>query len=190
MGAIYGEQDVYPAPETHKLAPTSAYGLSKQVGELYLELWNRVYGLKYACLRLANVYGPRQIPKGEAAVVAIFTGLLLKGETCTIYGSGEQTRDYTYVGDVAEAVFKAASSNTVGTFNIGTGVETSVNALYAEICKSLGLDREPKYAADRPGDQLRSSIDASLAKEKLDWEPKVNIEAGFKITADWNKSQN
>jgi UDP-glucose 4-epimerase len=184
-GAIYGDQDVYPAPEDHPIRPDSVYGLAKRVSELYLDLWQRKFGLKFCSLRLANVYGPRQNPHGEAGVVAIFTERLLAYQQVTINGSGNQTRDFVYVKDVASAVKNVCVVQPNGIFNIGTGVETSVNMLYNMIKESLHSELEPKYGAAKLGEQMRSSIDATAAHKSFDWTPKVKLNEGIKETTNW-----
>ncbi|MGZ3461778.1 MAG: NAD-dependent epimerase/dehydratase family protein, partial [Archangium sp.] len=135
-GAIYGEQDVFPAPESHPTRPLSPYGVSKASGELYLGYYRAQYGLASVALRYANVYGPRQNPHGEAGVVAIFSERLLRGEVCTINGTGGQTRDFVYGPDVARANLLAAERDVQGPINIGTGVETDVNRLYALLARA------------------------------------------------------
>jgi len=187
-GAIYGEQNNFPANEEHSILPTSLYGINKFVGERYLDLWHRSYGLSYAALRLGNVYGPRQNPHGEAGVVAIFYQLLLSEKTPTIYGSGEQTRDFVYVSDVVEAVRVASISNESGSFNIGTGLETSVNELYGEICATIKSELTPNYAEARAGEQQRSSIDPAKAAEVFKWRPSFDLKAGLEKTAQWFRS--
>lgn len=184
-GAIYGEQEYFPADENHPIAPTSAYGLSKRVGELYLDLWRREFGLSACVLRLANVYGPRQNPHGEAGVVAIFNKKLLTGDRPTLYGSGEQTRDFVYVEDVAAAAWKAAEQGTSGTFNIGTGIETDVNTLFRIISEELGSELQPIREPRRPGEQLRSCIDSQLASQVLNWKAETDICAGLQKTCMW-----
>ena len=186
-GALYGEQDEFPAPETHPIRPTSVYGLSKFASEKYLELWQRVYGLKFGVVRFANVYGPRQNPHGEAGVVAIFSKLLLENKTPKIFGTGEFTRDYVYVADVVEAVNKLISREQSGVYNIGTGIETSVNKIYKKLLEVSGLDIEPIYAPQRAGDQTRSAISSEKAKKELGWYAKVEITQGLKETFEWFK---
>lgn len=188
-GALYGEQDVFPAPEDHPLRPTSVYGQSKAVVEQYLALWQRVYGLKYAVLRLANVYGPRQNPHGEAGVVAIFLKKLLSGEIPTINGSGRFTRDYVNVLDVVSAIEKVVEQKIANTFNVGTGIETSVNELYQHILNSGNFITPANYGPQRAGDQERSVITSARAKELLDWSPKMDLAAGLTKTYEWFASQ-
>ena len=184
-GAIYGEQDVFPAPETHPTRPVSPYGVSKASGELYLGYYRAQHGLASVALRYANVYGPRQNPHGEAGVVAIFCERLLRGETCAIYGSGRQTRDFVFGPDVARANLLAAQRDVEGPINIGTGVETDVNRLYALIARAVGTDRPPRHGEAKPGEQARSSVDPSRAAEVLGWRPTVALEEGLSRTVAW-----
>ena len=188
-GAIYGEQDVYPAPETHPTRPVSPYGVSKAAGELYLGYYRAQYGLASVALRYANVYGPRQNPHGEAGVVAIFSERLLRGETCTIFGTGQQTRDFVYGPDVARANLLAAECDVQGPINIGTGVEIDVNRLYALLAKAAGAERPAQHAPGKPGEQMRSSVDASRAARVLGWKPSVQIEEGLRRTVAWFKER-
>jgi UDP-glucose 4-epimerase len=182
-GAIYGECDG-PAPETAERRPLAPYGTSKLCGEEYLATWNRLYGTRHVSLRFANVYGPRQVPHGEAGVVAIFMGLLASGGTPTIYGDGSQTRDYVYVGDVTRAVV-AAIGTAGGVYNVGTGVETSVVDLYAAIQRAAGVEREPAYAETRLGELQRSVLDVSLAARDLGWRPMRSLADGLAETWEW-----
>ena len=187
-GAIYGEQDYFPADEGHKIEPTSVYGTAKRASELYLALWARSHGLKYAALRLSNVYGPRQNPHGEAGVVAIFNNKLLRGEVPVIYGGGEQTRDFVFVKDVAQAVRTVCERGIEGTYNIGTGKETSVNTLYDLICAALGSKVKASYQPQRSGEQMRSCINAGLALKTFGWKPGFSLQEGLKQTCDWFRS--
>ena len=184
-GAIYGDQDVYPAPETHPTRPVSPYGVSKASGELYLGYYRAQYGLKSVALRYANVYGPRQNPHGEAGVVAIFSERLLRGETCIVNGTGEQTRDFVYGPDVARANLLAATREVEGPINVGTGIETDVNRLYALLARAAGIDRPAKHAPAKPGEQMRSSVDPTRAAVVLGWRPTVALEDGLRRTIDW-----
>jgi len=184
-GAIYGEQDVFPAPESHPTRPVSPYGVSKASGELYLGNYRAQDGLASVALRYANVYGPRQNPHGEAGVVAIFSERLLRGEACTINGTGQQTRDFVFVPDVARANLLAAQRDVQGPINIGTGVETDVNRLYALLTKAAGVDRPAQHAPAKPGEQMRSSVDPSRAAEVLGWRPTVALEEGLQRTVGW-----
>ena len=184
-GAIYGEQDVFPAPERHPIRPASVYGVSKYVGEIYLDLWSRVYGLKFVALRLANVYGPRQNPHGEAGVVAIFSRKLFMGESPAINGNGEQTRDFLFVKDVADAVVRVTTQKVEGVYNIGTGIETSVNSLYNLIAAASGTSVSPLHSGAKAGEQMRSCIDASFATREFGWKAVTSLEVGINETVHW-----
>ena len=182
-GAVYGEQRENPATEEHPQYPISPYGVSKLAGERYLHYYHVQYGLPYIALRYANVYGPRQDPHGEAGVVAIFCGNLAAERVSTINGSGEQTRDYVYVEDVARAnVLALESEAPPGAYNIGTGVETSVNRLYDLLVDTSGKDLAPEHGPAKPGEQLRSSVDPSKAEELLNWRPEIGLQEGLKET--------
>ena len=183
-GAIYGECDG-PAPETAERRPLSPYGTSKLAGEEYLSTWNRLYGTQHVALRFGNVYGPRQEPHGEAGVVAIFMGLLHEGGEATIFGDGSQTRDYVFVGDVVASMLAAAGFAGGGVFNVGTGIETSVNGLYAAIGRAAGVEREPRYAEARLGELERSVLDISLAERELGWRPLSSLDDGLVATWTW-----
>ena len=182
-GAVYGEQDVFPAPESHPRRPASPYGVSKLCGEEYLAHYARAYGLSTLALRYANVYGPGQDPHGEAGVVAIFLDKLLAGQTATINGDGLQTRDYVYVGDVARANVLAIESGATGALNIGTGVETTVVDLAQSLARHAGV--APRFANGpaKPGEQRRSCVDPAAARLSLAWEPRVALDAGLAETA-------
>ncbi len=186
-GAIYGEQDCFPADESHKKEPASVYGLSKYVSELYLDLWKRQFSLDSSVLRLGNVYGPRQNPHGEAGVVAIFYKKLYAEETPLINGNGEQTRDYVYVKDVARAVIAVLNKKVSGIFNIGTSKETSVNELYKLIASTSGVSKKPTFGPAKSGEQLRSCIEIKHAKKVFDWQPEYDLEKGLRETAAWFK---
>lgn len=179
-GAIYGEQIEFPAPEDHPPYPISPYGVSKLAGERYLYFYHVQYGLSYAALRYANVYGPRQDPHGEAGVVAIFCGNLVAGKASTINGTGEQTRDYVYVGDVARAnVLALEVEAPSGAYNVGTATETSVNQLYETLREISGKDLRPEHGPAKPGEQARSSIDPSEAAKVLGWRPETGLVVGL-----------
>lgn len=184
-GAMYGETDRIPTKEDHPARPVSHYGAAKSASELYLGVYAANFGLPYAALRYANVYGPRQDPHGEAGVVAIFSSRLLEGKPCTIYGDGKQTRDYVFVGDVARANLLAAERGFSGALNVGTGVETDVNRLHAIMTRAAGVEAAPAYAAGRPGEQKRSCIDPSAAKAALGWRAEVALEEGLRRTVDF-----
>jgi UDP-glucose 4-epimerase len=182
-GAIYGEADRIPTPEGYPAWPVSPYGIAKLSVEHYLFYYSDQFGLPYAVLRYANVYGPRQDPHGEAGVVAIFVERLLAGEECTLFGNGEQTRDYVYVGDLVRANVAALRDEVRGTYNIGTGIETSVNVLYRELCGVMGVERAPRYAPRRAGEQQRSAVAIEKALGEMKWRPEVSLREGLAETA-------
>ena len=185
-GAVYGDTDVLPTPEEHPTRPASPYGVSKLAGERYLECWAGLTGTPALTLRLANIYGPRQDPAGEAGVVAIFSARLLAGVECVVNGDGEQTRDYVYVGDVADAVARAlAHADATGVVNIGTGVATSVNDLYARLARLAGVMRPSRHGPARPGEQRKSVLDASRAKALLGWVAATPLDAGLAKTLEY-----
>jgi UDP-glucose 4-epimerase len=182
-GAIYGEQLEFPATENHPQYPISPYGVSKLAAERYLHYYRAQYGLPYVALRYSNVYGPRQDPHGEAGVVAIFCRNLAADKVSTINGSGEQTRDYVYVGDVARANVLALENEVPsGAYNIGTGVETNVNRLYELLRDISGKDLPANHGPAKPGEQLRSSISPAWAGRVLGWHPEVKLAAGLEET--------
>jgi UDP-glucose 4-epimerase len=186
-GAAYGECDG-PAAESAPLRPLAPYGTSKLCGEEYLATWNRLHGSAHVALRLGNVYGPRQMPHGEAGVVAIFMGLLRDGGLPTIFGDGSQSRDYVYVGDVTDAMLRALDRDG-GIYNIGTGVETSVVDLYDAIRIAAGIDRDPAFAPARLGELQRSVLDPALAERELGWQPRRSLADGLTATWDWISTQ-
>ncbi len=182
-GAAYGDTDVLPTPEDHPARASSPYGVSKTTAERYLECWQGLTGIHPLTLRLANVYGPRQNPLGEAGVIAIFCHRILRGEPCIVNGDGEQTRDYVYVEDVAAAVARAlALPEATGIVNIGTGIETSVNGIYRRLADVAGVAKPAEHAPARPGEQRRSVLDASRAKRVLGWSPAVSLDEGLERT--------
>ena len=182
-GAVYGEQESFPASENHITQPASPYGVSKRTGELYLSYYHQTFGLPYVALRYANVYGPRQSTQGEAGVVAIFLALLLKGKTPVINGDGKQTRDYVYVGDVVAANVAALQSDFVGPVNIGTGIETDVITIYDHLRVAVGSDMLAQHGPAKAGEQRRSCIDNRRAGEVLGWRPQVTLQDGLQRTA-------
>jgi len=186
-GAIYGEQEKFPAPEDHPLHPVSPYGAAKLATEAYLFFYKVQYGIDYTALRYGNVYGPRQDPHGEAGVVAIFCGRMLEGKPCTIYGDGKQTRDYIFVGDVVRANIAAARSNVSGPINVGTGIETNVNDLYHTLGTVADVTRSPEYAPARAGEQSRSVISPARAAQLLNWRPQVELAHGLDQTFTYFK---
>jgi UDP-glucose 4-epimerase len=188
-GAIYGEQEQFPCDEEHPQRPVSPYGVAKLATEAYLFFYKVQYGIDYVAMRYANVYGPRQDPHGEAGVVAIFCGRMLEGKPSTIFGDGEQTRDYIFVGDVARANVAAIGAQASGAFNIGTGVETSVNQLYQALASAAGVKTPASYAPERPGEQLRSVISPARAAQGLGWRPEVTLDDGLKRTFTFFKER-
>lgn len=187
-GAVYGEQDVFPAAEDHPTRPASPYGVSKRAGELYLSYYQQAFGLPYIALRYANIYGPRQSAKGEAGVVAIFLSLLLTGKTPVINGDGGQTRDYVYVGDVVAANAAALDSPFVGAVNIGTGVETDVVMIFDHLRRAVGSPIEAVHGPAKPGEQRRSCLDARLAARVLGWRPQTTLADGLLRTAEYYRA--
>ena len=181
-GAVYGEQEVFPAAEEHPTRPASPYGVSKRAGELYLSYYQQAYGLPYVALRYANVYGPRQSTMGEAGVVAIFISQLLAGRTPVINGDGRQTRDYVFVGDVVAANAAALESDFVGAVNIGTGRETDVVTLYGLLRDGVGRGLEAQHGPAKPGEQRRSCLDTALAAKVLNWRPATELKNGLEQT--------
>jgi len=184
-GAIYGEQDHFPADEDHPLRPLSPYGITKLTTEKYLYFYQQTYGLNYTVLRYANVYGPRQNPHGEAGVVAIFLTKILSGEQPIINGDGKQTRDYVYVGDVVKAGEIALNSAEDKIYNIGTGIETNVNELFQKICNAVGMSVPEVHGETKAGEQLRSVLSTSKIKKEEGWQPSVNLNEGLKLTAEF-----
>ena len=186
-GAIYGEVDpeLLPLQEDTARRPLSPYGVAKLAGVFYLEAYEALHGLAGTTLALANVYGPRQDPHGEAGVVAIFAERLLSGQPCTIYGDGEQTRDFVYVGDVAEAFLAAAERADGQLLNIGTGIETSVNHLYDSMAAATGGPVEPVRGPERLGELKRSALSPTRAATELGWRFTTSLEEGLSTTLDW-----
>ncbi len=184
-GAIYGEQEVYPAPESHVTNPLSPYGLSKLCGEQYLSYFQRVSGLQAVSLRYANVYGPRQDPEGEAGVVAIFIQKMLNNEQAVINGNGRQTRDFVFVDDVVEVNLAMMGQETLGTYNVGTGVETSINDLFRILVQHTGSTCKEVHGPSKRGEQVRSVVDNTKLRHELSWEPKTNLSEGLKKTVDY-----
>ncbi|MCU1462310.1 MAG: UDP-glucose 4-epimerase [Acidimicrobiales bacterium] len=184
-GTLYGEPEELPVRESHAQRPMSPYGVSKKAAGDYLAAYRELHGIEYTALALANVYGPRQDPHGEAGVVAIFAGLLLAGQQCTVFGDGEQTRDFVYVDDVVDAFARAATRGSGLLCNVGTGVETSVNRLYDAMAKAAGVGDPPRYAPDRPGELARSALDPARAGIHLGWKPWTHIEDGTAQVLQW-----
>ncbi|MFA6410998.1 MAG: SDR family oxidoreductase [Candidatus Buchananbacteria bacterium] len=188
-GAIYGDADSIPTKEDYPTKPISPYGIAKLAIEKYLYYYHQVFGLPYVILRYANVYGPRQNSKGEAGVVAIFCDRLIEGKSPIINGTGSQTRDYVFVGDVAKANLLALDLNKVDIYNIGTSVETNVNQLAELIKANIKTDIEIAYGPAKAGEQQKSCLDYTKAKTELGWQPKMNLAEGIKKTVEWFKNK-
>ena len=185
-GAIYGGADVLPTPEDYPARPLSPYGASKLASELYLSSYRLTGLLPFVSLRLGNVYGPRQSPQSEAGVVATWTGMLAAGKRPMVSGDGKQTRDFVYVADVVRALLMALRKGSYGTFNIGTGEETSVNTLLRMMRAVTGSDMRPVYAPARPGEERRSVLAIARARRVLGWKPQVSLEQGIAKTVSWH----
>jgi UDP-glucose 4-epimerase len=184
-GAGYGEQERFPADESHPVRPVSPYGAAKMSVELYLNFYRAQYGLDYAALRYSNVYGPRQDPHGEAGVVAIFASLLLRGQTAIVNGDGEQTRDFVYVGDVVRANVAALDRGEGISVNIGTGIETSINTVFRTLRDLAGSRQEEIHGPAMPGEQQRSCLENRMASYELGWYPEVSLEEGLARTLEF-----
>ncbi|MDR3666479.1 MAG: NAD-dependent epimerase/dehydratase family protein [Ignavibacteriaceae bacterium] len=188
-GAVYGEQNYFPADEHHPTAPLSPYGISKLAVEKYLFFYHTQYNLNYTILRYANIYGPRQNPFGEAGVVAIFSTKLLRGIQPVINGNGLQTRDYVYVGDVVKAALTTINDPDSDIFNIGTGIETDVNQLFNIINNIAGKGLIEKHGPPAPGEQMRSVITSDKIFAKFNWRPTTKLEEGLKNTVNFFKER-
>ncbi|MGH2710423.1 MAG: NAD-dependent epimerase/dehydratase family protein [Actinomycetota bacterium] len=188
-GTIYGEQRRLPAKETAAPGsrPLSPYGISKKVAGDYLWLYQRFKAIDQTQLALANVYGPRQDPKGEAGVIAIFSNRMLREERCTINGDGNQTRDFVFVADVADAFSRAIDRGTGKLVNIGTGLETSVNLLHRMLAEICGVKEDPEFGTLPSGEVRRSVLDVSLAEKELAWRPWTHLEDGLGETVAYMK---
>jgi UDP-glucose 4-epimerase len=180
-GAIYGECE-RPASEDDEPQPLSPYAASKLAGEEYLATWNRLHGANHVACRLANVYGPRQRPTLEGGVVAVFLDRLRSGDETVIFGDGEQTRDFVYVGDVVAAMLAAARSPLAGVYNVGSGTTTTIGELHHLCVETAGVDQEPRFAAERPGDLRDSVIDPSRALREIDWRAETTLAVGLAKT--------
>ena len=184
-GAMYGEQEQFPADEEHRTWPASPYGITKLTCEKYIAFFGQNYNMKYVLLRYANVYGPRQSPHGEAGVVAIFASRLLAGQVPVINGDGKQTRDYVYVHDVVKANVAALQYAHSDYFNIGTGVETDVNELFQILNRATGGRAREEHGPAKAGEQLRSVLEAGKAKRLLSWQPATPVGEGLAETVRW-----
>jgi UDP-glucose 4-epimerase len=188
-GTLYGEPESLPVREGHSHHPLSPYGVSKKAVGDYLHYYREIQDLDSTVLALANVYGPRQDPHGEAGVVAIVAGKVLARDRATVFGDGSQTRDFVYVDDVVDAFVRAIDAGGGLTINIGTGIETSVQRLYDVMAKLGEFPEPPKYAAARTGELARSSLDPGRAATHLGWEPQVDIETGLSRTLAWFRAR-
>ena len=188
-GTVYGEQEAFPASESHPTQPLSPYGISKLTCEYYLEYYRHVAGLKYVALRLANIYGPRQNADGEAGVVAIFTQQMLAGEQPQINGNGFQTRDYVYVGDVVEAVRAVFVPSVEGIFNVGTGTETTVNELFTRLKELTNAQCREIHGPAKKGEQTRSVLDAGKLEKETAWTQSVSLSEGLDETVKFFQQQ-
>jgi len=187
-GAGYGEPQYAPQDERHPLAPMSPYGCAKLAIDHYLHFYRTVRGIRAVSLRYANVFGPRQRKDGEAGVVAIFAGALLAGQRARINGSGEQTRDYVFIEDVVRANMAVSELDLDGIFNVGTGVETSVNELYALLCDVLGVDAAAEHGPAKAGEQIRSVLDATKLWTLAQLPPRTSLRDGLERTLAWMRS--
>lgn len=186
-GARYGAPATLPASEDTPVDPLSPYAAAKVAGEFYMRAYASMYGLAPICLALANVYGPRQDPHGEAGVVALFGSAMISGRPTVIYGDGSSTRDYVYVDDVVTAFLCAAEAplSTTGTFNVGTGVQTTVTELHRVIAAAVGVSRPPEHADARTGEVKASALDPTRAGRVLGWKPDIDLSEGIGRTVDW-----
>ena len=187
-GAVYGEQEYFPADENHSTRPVSPYGISKLSVEKYLYFYHNEYNLAYTTLRYANIYGPRQNPFGEAGVIAIFSSKMLKGEEAIINGTGEQTRDYVSVKDVVKANLLTLKDNSSDIYNIGTGIETNVNELFKLLNEIVGKDQKENHGPAAPGEQMRSVISSEKLFDKFNWKPSTPLSEGLKETIKFFKN--
>ena len=183
-GALYGEPDSLPCDESHPVRPLSPYGASKYAAETYIHTYESMSGFRYTILRYANVYGPRQDSQGEAGVIAIFSQRMLNGESVLIYGDGEQQRDFLYVGDVVEANIIAMDQVGNETYNIGTGVGTSVNAIFTRLAGLTGYARPPMHEPARKGEVFKIYLNNGKAERELKWSPSVDLESGLGLTVE------
>lgn len=188
-GSIYGETNVFPTSEENKEVPLSPYAIAKLSFEKYLYYYYKYFGLSYIALRFANIYGPRQNPKGEAGVVSIFADKMIAGQPIAINGDGKQTRDFVFVDDIVEASILAINSNEVGVFNLGTGVETDINTIFYKLKELLNYNYPEAHAETPSGESRRSCLDATKAKEVLGWTPKYDFQKGIEKTINWIKTK-
>ncbi len=188
-GTAYGDPELIPVSESVAVRPLSPYGASKLAVETYLPIYRKLCGLSYSIIRLANVYGPRQNPHGEAGVVAIFAKAMFEGRPLKIFGDGKDQRDYVFIGDAVDAIFKSSESKRSGPFNVGTGIGTSTNQIFAMLASQFGYTKLPVNAPPRAGDIRRISLDCKKAAEELGWISKMPLEEGLKVTLEWFGSE-
>lgn len=188
-GAAVGEPRYLPVDEAHPVDPLSPYGASKHAVEHYLYIYRKLSGLDYTILRYPNIYGPRQDPLGEAGVVAIFTGQMLRGEQVRINGTGEQERDFLHVADVASANVLAIDAPAGEMYNLGSGVGTSVNEIFALLARFTGYKREPVHGPALPGEVFKIYLDASKARAQLGWRPRYSLAEGLEQTVAWFRAR-
>ncbi len=184
-GAIYGEQEYYPADENHPINPDSTYGLHKWMIEKYLDYYSRKSAMKYCLLRYANVYGPRQNHCSEAGVVAIFANKMLRNEQCVINGTGEQTRDFVYVDDVVAANVRVLQQHYHGVLNIGTEIETTINEVFDLLTALLDCEQLRQHGPTKDGEQFRSVLSSRKARKIIHWSPEVTLQSGMQKTAEY-----
>lgn len=186
-GAVYGEPVYLPCDEKHPVQPVCFYGASKYTFELYLYIFKESFGLDYTVIRYPNVYGPRQDPNGEAGVVAIFTGQMLKNQLVTINGTGEQVRDFVFVRDCARANLLVLDSGSGKVYNLGYNQGTTINQVFSHLKNFTGFSREAAYGPAKPGETFQIFLDASLAQKDLNWQPTISLEEGLKRTVEYFK---
>lgn len=186
-GAVYGEPVYLPCDEDHPVRPLCPYGASKYTFEMYLFMFKELYGLDYSVIRYPNVYGPRQDPNGEAGVVAIFIGQMLAGKPVTINGTGEQVRDFVYVGDCAKANLATLEKGSGRTYNLGYGIGTNINQIFDGLKAITGYPQEAHHGLAKVGETFRIYLDASRAKAELGWEPTVDLQEGLRRTVEYFK---
>ena len=187
--AVYGDNLHIPLKETERLVPTSPYGITKMATEHYLRVYHELYGMDATVFRFANVYGERQGEKGEGGVVSIFCKLLSQRQGITVFGDGNQTRDFVYAGDIAQAIIRALPLKGCHTMNVSTGQETSINDLIRSFEKAVGYTVPVQYTAPRTGDILRSVLSNETLKRDLGFVPEMDLEEGIRRTYDWYRSQ-
>lgn len=187
--AVYGDNLHIPLKETERLVPTSPYGITKMTTEHYLRVYHELYGMDATVFRFANVYGERQGEKGEGGVVSIFCKLLSQRQGITVFGDGNQTRDFVYAGDIAQTIIRALPLKGYHTMNVSTGQETSINDLIRSFEKAVGYTVPVQYTAPRTGDILRSVLSNETLKRDLGFVPAMDLEEGIRRTYDWYRSQ-